>query len=278
MLRRVLFGFWLLALSGCTQLMFLPTSQHILTPDKINLAYQDHYFPSSDGTQLHGWWLPAQGKPHATVIYMHGNAQNISNHLGNAYWLPANGVNLFIFDYRGYGHSSGQASLPGAIADIDAALQQALQLSDDTPLIVMAHSLGAAMAIHSLAHSTTKPHIKGAILASAFSDYQQVAREVMAQAWLLWPFQYPLSWSFDNRYSPLNSVAMLAPIPQLYLHSPQDTIIDIRHSEALFAKARPPKHLERVKGGHNQIFLPQENRRLVLEAISRWSQSPQALQ
>lgn len=272
-LRLLLIGLWLTTLSGCTHLLFYPTKQHRLTPDQVQLVYQDHYFQSADGTQLHSWWLPTQIEAKATVIYVHGNAQNISNHLGNVYWLPAEGVNLFIFDYRGYGHSSGEVSLPGAIADIDAALQQAIQLADGTPVVLIGHSLGAAMSIHSLAHSPLKPELAGTILAAPFSDYHQITREVLAKVWLFWPFQYPLSWTINNNYSPLESVAQLAPLPQLYLHSPQDDIIALHHSEALYEEAEEPKQLLKVAGGHNEIFTNKQNRQQILDQILRWSRA-----
>ncbi len=274
-MRHLVIIILMLTLSGCTQLLFHPTPQHVITPDKVGLAYRDYSFNSSDGTRLHGWWLPAEGEAIATVLYVHGNAQNIGNHLGNAYWLPAKGVNLFIFDYRGYGESRGDPSLPGVIADVEMALIHASALSGKTPLILMSHSLGAAVSIYTLAHSQEKSRLSGAIFASSFSDYHLITREVLAQVWFLWPFQYPLSWTINNDYSPIDSVADIAPLSQLYLHSPEDQIIDIHHSEALFAKAGEPKQLVRVSGGHNDVFGSEKSRQVVLEAIRRWSSPSQ---
>ncbi len=261
----------LFSLSGCTQFIFQPTKKHLITPDKIGLDYQEINFESLDQLQLHGWWIPAIGTAEATVLYLHGNAQNISNHLGNAYWLPKENINLLIVDYRGYGHSAGLPSLPGSMMDIEAALQQALTLAGNTPLVVIGHSLGASMAIYALAHSPNKTKLAGAIFAAPFSDYQQVAREVMAQVWFLWPFQYPLSWSINNDFAPINSVAQLAPLPLLFLHSPADNIISPQHSEQLFAHAGEPKQLRLLAGGHNNLFTPAENRQLILDTIRRWS-------
>lgn len=261
----------LLNLSGCTQFIFQPTKKHLITPDKIGLSYEDVNFESLDGLKLHGWWIPAIGEAEATVLYLHGNAQNISNHLGNAYWLPQENINLLIVDYRGYGHSAGLPSLPGSMMDIEAALQQALALTGNTPLVVIGHSLGASMAIYALAHSPNKTKLAGAIFAAPLSDYQQVAREVMAKVWFLWPFQYPLSWSINNDFAPINSVAKLSPLPLLFLHSPTDNIINPQHSERLFANAGEPKQLRLLTGGHNNLFTPGENRQLILDTILRWS-------
>lgn len=260
----------LFTLSGCTQFIFQPTQQHVITPDKVNLNYQDVNFNSLDGQPLHGWWLPAKQQASATVLYLHGNAQNISNHLGNAYWLPRAGINLLIIDYRGYGHSSGLPSLPGAILDIEAALQQALQLADDTPLIIIGHSLGASLAIHTLAHSPNKSKLTGAIFVAPFSDYRKVARDFMNTIWFLWPLQYPLSWSINNDFAPIKSVAKLAPLPQLYLYGREDTIIPPSHSHTLFANAGEPKQQQALTGTHNTLFNPKENRQLILDTIEQW--------
>ena len=259
-----------LTLCGCTQLIFQPTQQHVITPDKVNLTYQDIHFNSLDGLPLHGWWLPAEQTASATVLYLHGNAQNISTHLGNAYWLPKAGINLLIIDYRGYGHSAGQPSLPGALLDIEAALQQALRLADNTPLIVIAHSLGASLAIQALAESPNKTKLAGAIFAAPFSDYQLVAREVMAKAWFLWPFQYPISWGINNDFAPIKSVAKLAPLPQLYLYGTDDSIINPQHSKRLFTAAGEPKQRLALSTGHNTMFNPDETRQLILQTIERW--------
>lgn len=261
----------LLSLSGCTQFIFQPTKTHFITPDKIGLDYEEINFKSLDQLQLNGWWIPAIGEAKATVLYLHGNAQNISNHLGNVYWLPKENINLLIVDYRGYGHSAGHPSLPGSMMDIEAALQQALALTGNTPLVVISHSLGASMAIYALAHSPNKTKLAGAIFAAPFSDYQQIAREAVAKVWLFWPFQYPLSWSINNDFAPINSVAQLAPLPLLFLHSPDDAIISPQHSEQLFANAGEPKQLKMVSGGHNELFISAKNRQLILDTILRWS-------
>jgi len=268
--RLVLITALAFTLCGCTQLIFQPTQQHVITPDKANLAYQDIHFNSLDGLPLHGWWLPAEQTASATVLYLHGNAQNISTHLGNAYWLPKAGINLLIIDYRGYGHSAGQPSLPGALLDIEAALQQALLLADDTPLIIIAHSLGASLAIQAIAESPNKAKLAGAIFAAPFSDYQRVAREAMAKVWFLWPFQYPISWGINNDFAPIKSVAKLAPLPQLYLYGTDDSIINPQHSKRLFTAAGEPKQRLALSTGHNTMFNPDETRQLILQTIERW--------
>ena len=111
----------LLFVAGCTSQFFIPMQQHVRTPTDIGLTYDNIGFESSDGTSLHGWWLPANGRAKATILFLHGNAENISTHIGSVHWLPAAGYNVFLFDYRGYGKSAGAVELDGIMRDAHGA-------------------------------------------------------------------------------------------------------------------------------------------------------------
>ncbi|NIR98021.1 MAG: alpha/beta hydrolase, partial [Gammaproteobacteria bacterium] len=78
---------------------FQPNRIRYYLPDAFDLQSEDVFFESTDGTPLTGWFLPAQGPPRGTVVFFHGNAANISNHLVVVRWLPAAGYAVFIFDY-----------------------------------------------------------------------------------------------------------------------------------------------------------------------------------
>jgi fermentation-respiration switch protein FrsA (DUF1100 family) len=110
-----------LLLAGCTGLIFQPLSQHLLTPDRLGLAYRDIRFTAADGVSLHGWFLPATAPRQGSVLFLHGNAQNISTHIASVAWLPGAGFDVFLFDYRGYGRSAGEPSLDGVHLDFSAA-------------------------------------------------------------------------------------------------------------------------------------------------------------
>ena len=77
---------------------------------------------ASDGSKLHAWFLPAQGRVKGTVLHLHGNAANVSNHLPLVAWLPPRGFNVLTLDYRGFGRSQGTPSLDGVVDDAAAAL------------------------------------------------------------------------------------------------------------------------------------------------------------
>lgn len=238
-------------ISGCTSVFFQPHQQQYLTPDKIGLAFEDVYFSSADGTRLHGWLLPAQGKAKGTVLFLHGNAENISTHIGSVHWLPALHYNVLLLDYRGYGASQGTPSLAGAQLDIDAAMAHLLQRSDveKARIVILGQSLGGAMGIYNVAHSPYREHIRALISESAFSDYRQIAREKLATFWLTWPLQWSLSFTIDDDYSPLPLVNKISPIPLLIIHGDKDPVVSLAHGQALFAAAEQPKEMWVVKGG-----------------------------
>jgi len=98
-----------LSCQGCVGGLFYQPDRKIYdTPDRHGLKYEEVSFQSKDGTGLSGWFVPAVGKPKGTVIHFHGNAQNMTAHFGFVSWLPEQGFNLFVFDYRGYGKSAGK--------------------------------------------------------------------------------------------------------------------------------------------------------------------------
>lgn len=247
----------LLALTGCTAIFFQPQEREYLTPDAIGLAYQDVTITDSDGELLHGWWLPAQGKAQGTVLFLHGNAENISTHIASVYWLPAQHYNVLLLDYRGYGASQGTPSVEGALSDINSAMAYLLQRADvdSQRIVVLGQSLGGALATYYVAHSPYRENIKALIVESAFASYRQIAREKLASFWLSWPLQWPLSFTIDDTYSPLPAVAKVSPIPLLLIHGDRDAVVPLHHGQALFAAAAQPKEFWLVAGGgHIEAF------------------------
>lgn len=258
------------SLSACTGVFFQPQQTQYLTPDKIGLVYEDVYFHSSDGVKLHGWWLPSKGQAKGTVLFFHGNAENISTHIGNVYWLPAQNYNVFLPDYRGYGNSEGVPTLEGVQDDINSAMKYLLQRKDvDTErIVILAQSLGGALAIYNVAHSPYRAKIKALISESAFSDYRNLTREKLASFWLSWPLQWPLSFLIDNDYSPLEAVSHISPIPLLIIHGDKDNVVPLAHGKILFEAAAPPKEMWIVpEGGHIEALKHEKYRKMLIEYL-----------
>jgi uncharacterized protein len=258
--------------TGCTNLFFQPLKPHLTSPEKFNIQYENVYIEVDDNVELHGWWFPAAEKPSATVLFLHGNGENISTHAAGVYWLTKHAYDVFIFDYRGYGKSQGVPRMDVTLEDIKKVLDYTLQRNKgEQKLIVMGHSLGASLGIAAV--SEYEKNIDGVIFVSPFSEYRQVVRDMLSKSWLTWAFQWPLSLTISNEYSPIDYVADLPRVPTLFLYSNEDYVISADHVKRLFAKANEPKYIEQISGGHSGLFGKQQSRDVILKYINLWTEN-----
>lgn len=259
-------------LSACAAMFFQPYASYVRTPARLGLSYQDVDVETGDAIRLHGWFLPASAPVCGTILFLHGNAENISTHIGSVYWLPARGFNVLLLDYRGYGASSGTPSFAGIQADIEAAMRYLLGRTDvdRRRIVVFGQSLGAAAAIYYVAHSAHRAVIRALIAESAFSGYAEIAREKMASFWLTWPFQWIPLLTISTRYDPLAAVGGVSPIPLLVVHGERDRIVPVAHGERLYAAAREPKELWRIAGaGHIEGFTSEQWRKRLVSYLGK---------
>ncbi len=260
--------FFTVFLTGCTNYLFVPVKPYPVTPDAVNIQYEDIYIESADGKRLHGWRLLAKGKSAGSILFFHGNGDNVSTQLPNTFWLPNAGYDVYILDYRGYGQSEGSATLDSTVDDMELMIAYVTrQLPDDEKLIVMGHSLGASMSIYTVAHSAHRDKIKALITVEAFSDYHDVTQDVLSKSWLFWLLQWPLSFTVDNSYRPLDSIGLISPVPLLIIHSEKDEMIDMYHADRLFDAAKEPKTFKLIDSNHNAIFVKPENRKILLDYL-----------
>lgn len=257
-----------LLLSGCTdKLVFFPERGLHTDPGVHGIEYRDLRFSASDGVQLHAWYVPATTQARGTVVLAHGNAGNLGSHFPAVSWLPEHGYNVFAFDYRGYGRSEGTPTMAGVHRDLAAALDAA-DSADELPrarLAVLGQSLGGAVAAVAIADL---PHAEapGALVVdSAPSGYRAVAREVLAEGWITWPLQVPLSWLVTGDYAAIEAAPRLPPIPKLFIGNENDQTIPGRHAQRLCAAATEPADCWSIEApGHIGTFtLPAVRQRLV---------------
>lgn len=276
-LLALLLALWLTA---CTQAFFQPHRVIVSTPGLYGVKYQPTEFEAKDGTALFAWFLPARGEPKGTVLYLHGNAENISTHFANVAWMPAEGFNVLALDYRGYGASQGSPSLEGVQLDIDAAMRTLLARGDVDPrrIIIFGQSLGGALAIHYAAHSAYRAHVRAVVVDSAFSDYRRIVKEKLAGFFLTWPLQWLLPQTIENGFSPAASVAAVSPIPILFIHGDRDSVVSAEHSQRLFERASEPKELWIVPGaGHIQSVRDKTTRARLSDFLQRHATAEPAL-
>ena len=249
----------MLLLQGCSELLFYPEPGLPLTPQAAGLEYRDVSLTAADGTQLHAWWLPAKEgvEVKGTVLHLHGNGGNLAWHLGGSYWLPEEGYQVLLLDYRGYGLSAGEPNLPAVYDDIEAAfvwLQQAPEVQGK-PLVLLGQSLGGAMGVHYLAeHPQQRAQLQALVLDGTPANYRDVARNVLSKAWLTWPLQVPLSWMVPDADSAQYAMPQLTGLPVLIFHSIDDQVVPLASGITLYKTALPPRVLQLTRGAHVETF------------------------
>ena len=224
-------------------LMYMPTRELVLTPSAIGQVYEDVWLTTEDGVRLHGWFLPVD-KPRATLLFLHGNAGNISHRMDSLRIFHRLGLAVLIIDYRGYGKSTGKPSEVGTYLDAQAAweylhLQRGIAAEE---IVIFGRSLGAAIAAHLAADQTPA----AVILESAFTSAADLGAELYP--WL------PVRHLIRFEYPTLSRVRAIQ-APLLLIHSPGDEIVPYRHAERLLTAANEPKELFTLQGGHNDGFL-----------------------
>ena len=173
-----------LLLSGCTNIFMQPDRHLYVRPSQVGAVWEEAKFQSNDGTELTGLWFPAKHEPaRAVIVHFHGNAENMTSHFLNVYWLALEGYDVLAFDYRGYGASGGKKSLDGAVADGAAALAYARRKAPGLPLIVIGQSFGGAVALASL-EQDGGAGLKDLVLDSTFASFRGIAKDKLKLFWL----------------------------------------------------------------------------------------------
>ena len=268
---KTLLCWLLLSLSSCTGLFYYPSKELSHVPSDLGLDYEEHWI-DSEGLRLHAWLLPAEAKPEAApcVFFLHGNALNLGNHLFSVAWMPERGVNVLLFDYRGYGLSEGSTGLLGLREDAHSALDYFMSLDScaGSKKFVLGQSLGGAMSVELLATAKQRDKISGLIIDSAFSSYRDIFREKLSEFWITWPLQLPLGYLVDDRYSPKKFAAKLPAIPKLIIHGQADLTVPYHHSQVIHQLASEPKKILTPEGiGHIAALNKREFKDLLIDFV-----------
>ena len=235
-------GFLVIMLAGCIERMFFyPDSATYTTPAHMGVRAEDVQIVTADGSRLHGWFLPAVGNAKGTVLHLHGNAANVSNHLPLVSWLPARGYNVLMIDYRGFGRSQGKPSLDGIVDDAAAAFAylRARPDVDASKLILLGQSIGGATALRLLARDTKG--VRLAVIDSAFASYRGIARDATAGSPLAPVAALTVGVLPGPDKDPITALKSIR-VPLIFVHGKKDSIIDAVNSERLHAAAAGSQH------------------------------------
>ena len=223
-------------------LLYFPSRAIVETPDGAGLDYRDLQLESDDGERLHGWWIGARTDPLGHLLLCHGNAGNVGDRVLHAALLTDAGFDVLLFDYRGYGRSSGRPSEEGTYRDARAGLACLLEQPgvDPARVFYLGESIGGAVALDL---ALERPPA-GLVLLSAFTGVRDLAR-------LHYPF-VPAALVPDA-YPTLRRIHELH-APLLVLHGDRDDIVPLSQGRALFEAAPAPKRMHVFAGlGHNDL-------------------------
>jgi len=226
------------------------------TGAELGRPFEQVHFKSGDGVDLHGWFYPAttnSPNAHIGLVYCHGNAGNISHRLDTCRALLQTGMAVFLFDYRGYGKSSGRPSEEGTYLDAQAACAwMRLKGYANTNLIAYGESLGGGIATEVL----LREKLGGLVLQGTFTSVPDLGAELFP--WL------PVRWISRIKYDTLSKLPKVT-VPVVVLHSRGDEIIGYHHSQKNYDAIKSPKFFCELQGDHNN---PLEDRKSFVEAIN----------
>lgn len=218
------------------------------TPADWGLNYEDVVVETEDGVRLHGWYV---NQPGATkvLLFFHGNAGNISHRGDSVRIFHRLGLNVLIFDYRGYGKSDGKPSEDGLYQDAKAiwkyvTSEKSTQRED---VILFGRSLGAAVA----ANLAAEVQPGAVILESSFSSASDMARSVFP----ILSYLTVMRFDFNTAESVTNITS-----PVLVVHSRDDEIIPFSLGRKVYEAAGQPKQFLEISGDHNNGFLRSQPR------------------
>lgn len=206
--------------------------------EPTEFTYEDVYFPSADGTRLHGWYFP-QPAADLQVLYCHGNGEDVAA-LGPYMDLlrTRHHCSVFVFDYRGYGRSAGKPDEPGVLADGRAAQQWLAQKAQLGPsqVVLWGRSIGGAVAVQLAADLGAR----GLILERTFTNLPDVA--AYHYSWL------PVRRFMRNRFDSLARIGEYHG-PLLQSHGTADEVVPFPLGQTLFeAAAANPKQFVVMPG------------------------------
>ncbi len=228
-------------------LIFFPMHELEATPRHYQLDYEEVFFPATDNTRLHGWFVPSTNpKVNTTLLWFHGNAGNISHRLENLALLHRYlDISIFIFDYREFGLSHGHISKAGTYLDARGAWNYLAEDRgiDPSDILLFGRSLGTALAVDL---ASSEPCL-GVVLEAAFTSSQDMLKRYF--------FGTIPSILLQSSYDNLTRIHLIR-APLLFIHGEFDEAIPIEMAQRVYQAAITSKRFFMVPGsGHNDTYL-----------------------
>jgi fermentation-respiration switch protein FrsA (DUF1100 family) len=219
----------------------------------LRIPFEEVFITTADKARIHTWLLLQENaKTKPTLIFSHGNAGNMGFRLPHAALFYAkSGVNVVMYDYRGFGASEGTPSEKGLNLDAIAVLEFVSKhpALEGSPILLFGESLGGAVTI-SLAHARPTL-VSGIILENTFLSVPKMVDHLMPLVAPLKGLILSIKWDSDMKITTL-------PHPMLFVSGLADQLVPPFHMKALHDSAAKSSYrdLYEVPGGeHNDTFV-----------------------
>ncbi|CAJ0571196.1 unnamed protein product, partial [Mesorhabditis spiculigera] len=186
---------------------------------------------------------PCGNQAKYTLLFSHGNAVDLGQMSSFYYGLGYRiGVNVFSYDYSGYGCSTGKPSEKNLYADIQAAYE-ALQSRFGVPaerIILYGQSIGT---VPSVDLASKHPNVAALILHSPLMSGMRVAFPGTQRTWCC------------DAFPSIEKVPRVT-CPTLVIHGTDDEVIDFSHGVSMYERCPASVEPLWVAGaGHNDVEL-----------------------
>jgi len=198
-----------------------------------------------------GGRLYAAGRGAPLVLFWHGNGEIAADYDSIAPLYTGMGISLLVFDYRGYGRSTGYPTGSSLLSDAVTLLQSADFTFDQhglapSRLYAMGRSLGSAAAIQAVSQADER--FSGLIVESGFADTFALLRRLGVR----------VEGGVESRdgFGNASKIASVT-IPTLIIHGADDVLIPAEDGEELFrcCGAEEKTLLILPGAGHNDLML-----------------------
>ena len=239
-------GFYLLMVAVLylcqSRFIYFPAREMDVDPGMVGLEFNHISFKTKDGLSLSAWYIPAENSSRV-LLFCHGNAGNISHRLESILLFHQLGLNVFIYDYRGFGASEGRPSEHGTYQDVAGAwiyLRNERHFKSKE-IILFGRSLGGSVASWLACREDPLALI-------IESSYQSLAA-VAAKHYPLIPVRLLLRFRYNT-----SEYIKKVTCPIMVIHSQDDEIIPFAHGKTLLKLANEPKTFLAIRGSHNEGF------------------------